>query len=124
MSPGSAHSFHILRVTTKHKLKWQHSGRRSRILDLFPAAPRNLISAGRGAMLERYEQEQRSLEVWGPMSFLSRSTAATAALLEETHTIPIVFVIVSDPVSDGFVESMARPGRSHCAPLAGRTDTK
>jgi putative ABC transport system substrate-binding protein len=47
-----------------------------------------------------------------PDVILSRSTAATAALLQETHTIPIVFVIVSDPVGDGFAESMARPGRN------------
>ena len=31
-------------------------------------------------------------------------------LLQETRTIPIVFVVVSDPVGDGLVDSMARPG--------------
>jgi putative ABC transport system substrate-binding protein len=34
----------------------------------------------------------------------------TAALHRETRTIPIVFVIASDPVGDGFIESLARPG--------------
>ena len=34
----------------------------------------------------------------------------TAALLKQTHTIPIVFVMVSDPVGERFVESLARPG--------------
>ena len=33
-----------------------------------------------------------------------------AALGRETATIPIVFVVVSDPVGSGFVESLARPG--------------
>jgi putative ABC transport system substrate-binding protein len=33
-----------------------------------------------------------------------------AALHKETDSIPIVFVQVSDPVGDGFVESLARPG--------------
>jgi putative ABC transport system substrate-binding protein len=31
-------------------------------------------------------------------------------MLKVTHTIPIVFVIVPDPVGSGFVESLSRPG--------------
>ena len=34
----------------------------------------------------------------------------TAALLKQTRTIPIVFALVSDPVGEHFVESLARPG--------------
>jgi putative tryptophan/tyrosine transport system substrate-binding protein len=34
----------------------------------------------------------------------------TAALLRQTRTIPIVFTVVSDPVGERFVESLARPG--------------
>ena len=34
----------------------------------------------------------------------------TAAVQRETRTIPIVFVVVTDPVGDGFVASLARPG--------------
>jgi putative tryptophan/tyrosine transport system substrate-binding protein len=45
-----------------------------------------------------------------PDVILARATSATAALLQETRTIPIVFVVVSDPIGDGFVGSMARPG--------------
>lgn len=48
----------------------------------------------------------------GPDVILARSTAAIKALQQETQSIPIVFVIVSDPVGDGFVDSMARPGRN------------
>jgi putative ABC transport system substrate-binding protein len=40
----------------------------------------------------------------------ARSTPVTAALLKQTRTISIVFVFVSDPVGDRFVESLARPG--------------
>jgi ABC-type uncharacterized transport system substrate-binding protein len=40
---------------------------------------------------------------------LSQTTPPTAALLRETRTIPIVFVIVVDPVGQGFVASVPRP---------------
>jgi putative ABC transport system substrate-binding protein len=45
-----------------------------------------------------------------PDVILSNTTPATAALQRETHTIPIVFVVVSDPVGAGFLTSLARPG--------------
>jgi len=37
-------------------------------------------------------------------------TATAAPLLQTTRTVPIVFVIVVDPVGAGFVASLARPG--------------
>jgi putative ABC transport system substrate-binding protein len=40
----------------------------------------------------------------------SNSTPGTAALQRETRTLPIVFATPADPVSDGFVASLARPG--------------
>jgi hypothetical protein len=36
--------------------------------------------------------------------------AATEVMLKVTHTIPIVYVIVPDPVGFGFVESLSQPG--------------
>jgi putative ABC transport system substrate-binding protein len=45
-----------------------------------------------------------------PEVLVGNSTPATAALLHETHSIPIVFVGVSDPLGSGFVDSIARPG--------------
>jgi putative tryptophan/tyrosine transport system substrate-binding protein len=45
-----------------------------------------------------------------PDVILSSSTAATTAFARETQTIPIVFAVVSDPVGDGFVASLPRPG--------------
>ena len=47
-----------------------------------------------------------------PDVLVGNSTPATAALLQETHTIPIVFIGVSDPVGSHFVASMARSGGS------------
>jgi putative ABC transport system substrate-binding protein len=37
-------------------------------------------------------------------------TTTVAPLLQATRTVPIVFVVVIDPVGAGFVESLARPG--------------
>jgi putative ABC transport system substrate-binding protein len=38
------------------------------------------------------------------------TTPATAAILRETRSIPVVFTIVSDPVGSGFVANLSRPG--------------
>jgi putative tryptophan/tyrosine transport system substrate-binding protein len=38
------------------------------------------------------------------------TTPATAALQAATHTIPIVFAAIADPVGSGFAASLAQPG--------------
>ena len=45
-----------------------------------------------------------------PDVIIAGGGAGAAALLKATHTIPIVFVIVPDPVGSGFVASLSRPG--------------
>ncbi len=45
-----------------------------------------------------------------PDVIISRSTPPTRAVLEQTRSIPVVFLVVSDPVGDGIVASLARPG--------------
>ncbi len=45
-----------------------------------------------------------------PEAILAFTTGVTAALRAETRTVPIVFVLVSDPIGQGFVETLARPG--------------
>ena len=45
-----------------------------------------------------------------PELILSSSTPTTAALLQQTRTIPIIFAAVTDPVGSGFVASFSRPG--------------
>jgi len=52
----------------------------------------------------------KALVALRPDVLVGNSTPATAALLRETRTIPIVFVGVSDPLGSGFVASIARPG--------------
>jgi putative ABC transport system substrate-binding protein len=45
-----------------------------------------------------------------PELIIANSTPVLAALRQETRTIPLVFVQVIDPVSRGFIVSLARPG--------------
>jgi putative ABC transport system substrate-binding protein len=45
-----------------------------------------------------------------PDVILARSTPPTRAVLAESRSIPVVFVVVADPVGDAFVASLARPG--------------
>jgi putative ABC transport system substrate-binding protein len=45
-----------------------------------------------------------------PEVILASATPAVAALQQATRTVPIVFAQVSDPVSAGFVASLAKPG--------------
>jgi putative tryptophan/tyrosine transport system substrate-binding protein len=59
---------------------------------------------------DQYRALAKELAALQPDVFLSESTPAAAALKQETGTIPIVFVGVSDPVGSGFVTSLARPG--------------
>ena len=46
----------------------------------------------------------------GPDLILASTTPVTAALQRETRTVPIVFVMVADPVGPGFVASLSHPG--------------
>jgi putative ABC transport system substrate-binding protein len=57
--------------------------------------------------MKRFAKELAALQ---PDLLLTSSTPAAAAMLQQTHTIPIVFVIVADPVGSGFVASLPRPG--------------
>jgi putative tryptophan/tyrosine transport system substrate-binding protein len=41
---------------------------------------------------------------------VANTTPVTAALQRETRTIPLVFVVVADPIGSGFVASLPRPG--------------
>jgi putative ABC transport system substrate-binding protein len=45
-----------------------------------------------------------------PDVIVPSSNLVTTIMLQETRTIPIVFIFVGDPVGSGYVASMARPG--------------
>ena len=52
----------------------------------------------------------KELVAMQPDVILSQGTPVTAALQRETRTIPIVFVVVTDPVGEGFVAGLPLPG--------------
>jgi putative ABC transport system substrate-binding protein len=57
--------------------------------------------------LKRFAKELVALE---PDLIFASSTLATVAISQATRTIPVVFVLVADPVGNGFVASLPRPG--------------
>jgi putative ABC transport system substrate-binding protein len=57
--------------------------------------------------MQRFAKELVGLQ---PELIFSTNTPATATLLQQTRTIPIVFVQVTDPVGSGFVASIPHPG--------------
>jgi putative ABC transport system substrate-binding protein len=58
-------------------------------------------------LMQRFAKELVALQ---PDLILTQSTPAAAAMLQQTHTIPIVFAIVADPIGSGFVASFPQPG--------------
>jgi putative tryptophan/tyrosine transport system substrate-binding protein len=58
-------------------------------------------------LIKRFAQELFALQA---DLIVTASTPATAAMLQQTRTIPIIFVLVADPLGNGFVASLAQPG--------------
>ena len=81
------------------KLGWAEGGNIR--IDTRWATPDNSES------IQRFAKE---LVAFQPDVIFSPTTPSTAALLQQTRTIPIVFAAVSDPIGSGFVASFARPG--------------
>ena len=59
---------------------------------------------------ERFRRYAAELVALSPDVILATGSAAAAPPLQATRTVPIVFVIVPDPVGAGFVNNLARPG--------------
>jgi ABC-type uncharacterized transport system substrate-binding protein len=60
--------------------------------------------------VKREQLLAKELVALQPDVILAHGTPVTAALKRETRTIPIVFGAVADPVGEGFVEGLNRPG--------------
>ena len=59
---------------------------------------------------ERFRRYAAELVALAPDLILAASGSTMPPLLHATRTVPIVFVQVADPVGNGFVASLARPG--------------
>jgi putative ABC transport system substrate-binding protein len=81
------------------KLGWME-GRNIRI-DTRWATPAHADS------MQRFAKELVTLQ---PDLILSNTTPTTAALLQQTRSVPIVFAMIADPVGSGFVANFAQPG--------------
>ena len=64
-------------------------------------------TAGNPAKARQYAAELIAL---GSDIIFASGSSALAPLLEASHTVPIVFTRVVDPVGSGFVHSLSRPG--------------
>jgi putative ABC transport system substrate-binding protein len=63
--------------------------------------------AGNVVATRKYATELVAL---APDVILASGATPVALLLEATHTVPIVFTIVVDPMGAGFIEKLSRPG--------------
>jgi putative ABC transport system substrate-binding protein len=57
-------------------------------------------------------RQAAELTALAPDVILAVGTSSAGPLLQATHSIPIVFTIVPDPVGNGYVDSLSRPGGS------------
>jgi putative tryptophan/tyrosine transport system substrate-binding protein len=59
---------------------------------------------------DQFQRLAKELVELQPELILANTGPALAALSPNTSSIPIVFVLVSNPVVNGFIENLARPG--------------
>jgi putative ABC transport system substrate-binding protein len=59
---------------------------------------------------ESVQRVARELIALKPDLIVTENTVGTASVLQQTRTIPIIFVNIADPVGSGFVASFPRPG--------------
>jgi putative tryptophan/tyrosine transport system substrate-binding protein len=62
------------------------------------------------AEVEVMRELAKELIALQPDLILANNTPTTAAVMQQTSTIPIIFAVVADPVGSGFVASLSRPG--------------
>ena len=58
------------------------------------------------------QQLAKELVALKPELIFSAGSPTTAALMQETRTIPIIFGNLVDPIGQGFVDSLSKPGRN------------
>jgi putative tryptophan/tyrosine transport system substrate-binding protein len=74
--------------------------------------------------VDRARAAAAELLALAPDVMLANGIAAVQGVLPVTHTVPIVFTLITEPVAQGFIESLAHPGGnltgfSYLAPTLG-----
>jgi ABC-type uncharacterized transport system substrate-binding protein len=104
----------VLSIRAESDVDWRANIKmfQHRLQELGWTEGRNIQINYRGAAgnVERLNTLAKELADMAPDLLLATSTPALAALQRMTDSVPIVFVQVSDPIGDGFVASLARPG--------------
>jgi putative ABC transport system substrate-binding protein len=102
---------HLRRTNSKGR-KTRRSASPAGLWELGWTAGSNILIEYRYASADPAQMQTHAAELVGlPAEIvLAGGSLAVAALRRETGTIPIVFVRVADPVSQGFVASLAHPG--------------
>jgi ABC-type uncharacterized transport system substrate-binding protein len=96
-SSGESQGFVLLREGLR-KLGWEE-GRNIRI--------DQRAATSEAATMQRFAEEVVALK---PDVIIAQNTATTSAILQQTRSIPIIFVVVTDPIGSGFVASLPHPG--------------
>ena len=70
------------------------------------------IDARWGALDDADQRQHSAKELLAlqPDIIVTQNTPPTKSMLQQTRTVPVIFVVVADPVGSGFVGSLARPG--------------
>ena len=63
-----------------------------------------------GSSVNQIRQFAKELVALQPDLIVAQGTPVTAALQRETRQVLIVFVVVTDPVGEGFVTALSHPG--------------
>jgi putative ABC transport system substrate-binding protein len=74
---------------------------------------RNIQLDARFAVPTNEQQVQmlvKELLALSPDVVVAQTTAVTAAFRRESRNVPIVFIAVGDPIGEGFIANLARPG--------------
>jgi putative tryptophan/tyrosine transport system substrate-binding protein len=104
----------VLSILAESDVDWRASIKAFEhgLKDLGWTEGRNIQINYRGAAgnVERLSTFAKEPAGMAPEVLLATNTPALAALQRMTDSVPIVFVQVSDPIGDGFVATLARPG--------------
>ena len=107
---GPARSCMVRRFGQRSQMQRRHDIVRDALRELGWIDGRN-VRLNRSSMnAEQNRAVVAEIAALSPSVILTSTAPVLAAAHRQTKTVPIVFIQVTDPVSDGFVESLARPG--------------